>query len=89
VIDFERNYYGADFRWTGKELLPNTMISAGIALDMMDEDRKGFKTLMQKISMVSKVLYAVMKTILCGILILITSIMAVFTDMAFRYRRTL
>jgi hypothetical protein len=21
VIDFERNYYGADFRWTGKELL--------------------------------------------------------------------
>ncbi|WP_339352335.1 TonB-dependent receptor [Acinetobacter beijerinckii] len=43
VIDFERNYYGADFRWTGKELLPNTMISAGIALDMMDEDRKGFK----------------------------------------------
>ncbi|MNH61772.1 Hemin receptor precursor [compost metagenome] len=43
VIDFERNYYGADFRWTGKELLPNTMISAGIALDMMDEDRKGFE----------------------------------------------
>ncbi|MEQ1160838.1 TonB-dependent receptor [Acinetobacter calcoaceticus] len=43
VIDFERNYYGADFRWTGKELLPNTTISAGIALDMMDEDRKGFE----------------------------------------------
>lgn len=43
VIDFERNYYGADFRWTGKELLPNTTISAGVALDMMDEDRKGFE----------------------------------------------
>lgn len=43
VIDFERNYYGADFRWTGKELLPNTTISAGIALDVMDEDRKGFE----------------------------------------------
>lgn len=42
VIDFDRNYYGADFRWTGKELLPNTSISAGIALDAMDEDRKGY-----------------------------------------------
>lgn len=43
VIDFERNYYGADFRWTGKELLPNTMLSVGVALDAMDEDRKGFE----------------------------------------------
>ncbi|UGQ26911.1 TonB-dependent receptor family protein [Acinetobacter calcoaceticus] len=43
VIDFERNYYGADFRWTGKELLPNTTISVGVALDTMDEDRKGFE----------------------------------------------
>lgn len=43
VIDFERNYYGADFRWTGKELLPNTTLSAGVALDMMDEDRKGYE----------------------------------------------
>lgn len=43
VIDFERNYYGADFRWTGKELLPNMTISAGVALDAMDEDRKGFE----------------------------------------------
>ncbi|ENX42139.1 hypothetical protein F886_03780 [Acinetobacter sp. NIPH 542] len=42
VIDFERNYYGADFRWTGKELLPNTTFSAGIALDNMDEDRQGY-----------------------------------------------
>ncbi|WP_416041065.1 TonB-dependent receptor family protein [Acinetobacter lactucae] len=43
VIDFERNYYGADFRWTGKELLPNTTLSVGAALDTMDEDRKGFE----------------------------------------------
>ncbi|WP_347019534.1 TonB-dependent receptor family protein [Acinetobacter calcoaceticus] len=43
VIDFERNYYGADFHWTGKELLPNTTVSVGVALDTMDEDRKGFE----------------------------------------------
>jgi len=43
VIDFERNYYGADFRWTGKELLPNTTVSVGVAIDTMDEDRKGFE----------------------------------------------
>ncbi|MBR7717846.1 TonB-dependent receptor family protein [Acinetobacter nosocomialis] len=43
VIDFDRNYYGADFRWIGKELLPNTTVSLGVALDAMDEDRKGFE----------------------------------------------
>ncbi|ENW02730.1 TonB-dependent receptor [Acinetobacter beijerinckii] len=43
VIDFERNYYGADFRWTGKELIPNTTFSAGVAVDSMDEDRKGYE----------------------------------------------
>lgn len=43
VIDFERDYYGADFRWTGKELVPNTTLSVGVALDAMDEDRKGFE----------------------------------------------
>ncbi|MBF6901225.1 TonB-dependent receptor family protein [Acinetobacter baumannii] len=43
VIDFERNYYGADFRWTGKELLPNTTLIVGVALDAIDEDRKGFE----------------------------------------------
>lgn len=42
VIDFDRNYYGADFRWTGKELLPNTTLSVGVAVDAMDEDRKGY-----------------------------------------------
>lgn len=43
VIDFERNYYGADFRWTGKELLLNTTFSAGFAVDTMDEDRQGYE----------------------------------------------
>ncbi|QSB52974.1 TonB-dependent receptor [Acinetobacter calcoaceticus] len=43
VIDFERNYYGTDLRWIGKELLPNTTVSVGVALDAMDEDRKGFE----------------------------------------------
>ena len=43
VIDFQRNYYGADLRWTGKDLLPNTQFSVGVALDNMDEDRKGFE----------------------------------------------
>lgn len=43
VIDFKRDYYGADFRWTGKELLPNTAVSLGVALDAMDEDRKGYQ----------------------------------------------
>nr|WP_324647360.1 TonB-dependent receptor [Acinetobacter sp. MD2] len=42
VIDFDRNYYGLDLRWTGKEFLPNTTISAGLALDRMNEDRKGY-----------------------------------------------
>lgn len=42
VIDFDRDYYGADFRWTGKELLPNTTLVAGVALDRMVEDRKGY-----------------------------------------------
>ena len=43
VIDFNRTYYGADFRWTGKELLPHTTLSAGVALDAMNEDRKGYE----------------------------------------------
>lgn len=42
VIDFDRDYYGADFRWTGKEVLPNTTLVAGVALDRMTEDRKGY-----------------------------------------------
>lgn len=43
VINFKRNYYGADFRWTGKELLPNTTVSVGVALDAMKEDRQGYQ----------------------------------------------
>lgn len=43
VIDFDRDYYGADFRWTGKELLPNTTFIAGLAFDQMHEDRQGYE----------------------------------------------
>lgn len=43
VIDFDRIYYGTDLRWTGKELLPNTTLSIGMALDAMDEDRQGYE----------------------------------------------
>lgn len=43
VIDFDRDYYGADFRWTGKDILPNTRISLGLAVDQMDEDRRGYE----------------------------------------------
>ena len=43
VIDFSRDYYGLDLRWTGKDLLPNTRFTAGFAFDYMDEDRKGFE----------------------------------------------
>jgi len=43
VIDFKRDYYGADFRWTGKDLFPNTQFSAGVAIDAMNEDRQGYQ----------------------------------------------
>jgi iron complex outermembrane receptor protein len=43
VIDFSRDYYGTDLRWTGKDLLPNTRLTAGLAFDSMDEDRKGYE----------------------------------------------
>ncbi|MGB8483675.1 MAG: TonB-dependent receptor [Acinetobacter bohemicus] len=43
VIDFSRDYYGADLRWTGKDLLPNTRFTAGFAFDAMDEDRQGYE----------------------------------------------
>lgn len=43
VIDFKRDYYGADFRWTGKDLLPYTQFSAGVAIDAMNEDRQGYQ----------------------------------------------
>ena len=43
VIDFSRDYYGTDLRWTGKDLLPNTRFSVGVAYDAMDEDRQGYE----------------------------------------------
>ncbi|WP_318342299.1 MULTISPECIES: TonB-dependent receptor [Acinetobacter] len=43
VIDFKRDYYGADFRWTGKDLLTYTQFSAGVAIDAMNEDRQGYQ----------------------------------------------
>lgn len=43
VIDFSRDYYGTDIRWTGKDLLPDTRLTAGLAFDYMDEDRKGYE----------------------------------------------
>ena len=43
VIDFSRDYYGTDIRWTGKNLLPNTRVTAGLAFDYMDEDRQGYE----------------------------------------------
>ena len=85
VIDFERNYYGTDFRWTGKELLPNTTLSIGVALDAMDENVKALKILMRMVFMASKVIYAVMKTILYGILTHIYKLHGSFINMAFRY----
>lgn len=43
VIGFSRDYYGTDLRWTGKDLLPNTRLTAGLAFDYMDEDRQGYE----------------------------------------------
>lgn len=43
VIDFDRQFYGTDLRWTGKEILPGTRLIAGIAVDAMNEDRKGYQ----------------------------------------------
>ncbi len=41
VIDFDRDYYGADFRWTGRGFTQYDLV-AGVALDRMTEDRKGY-----------------------------------------------
>lgn len=43
VIDFDRDYYGADLRWTGRDLLLNTTFIAGLAFDQMREDRQGYE----------------------------------------------
>ncbi|OTG90494.1 TonB-dependent receptor family protein [Acinetobacter sp. ANC 3813] len=43
VIDFDRNFYGTDLRWTGKELMPNLKLIAGVAIDAMTEERRGYE----------------------------------------------
>ncbi|RKG48431.1 TonB-dependent receptor [Acinetobacter cumulans] len=43
VIDFDRNFYGTDLRWTGKELLPNLKLIVGVAIDAMTEERRGYE----------------------------------------------
>ena len=43
VIDFDRNFYGTDIRLTGKEILPNLKLIAGVAIDGMTEERYGYE----------------------------------------------
>lgn len=45
VVDFERNYTGADLRWTWRRSLDYgpLEVNAGVAFDRMDEDRRGFE----------------------------------------------
>lgn len=43
VIDFDRNFYGTDIRWTGKDVLPNLKLIAGVAIDGMTEERYGYE----------------------------------------------
>ncbi len=43
VIDFDRNFYGTDIRWIGKEVLPNLKLIAGVAIDSMTEERYGYE----------------------------------------------
>lgn len=43
VIDFDRNFYGTDLRWTGKDILPDIQLIAGLAFDAMTEDRKSYQ----------------------------------------------
>jgi iron complex outermembrane recepter protein len=43
VINFDRNYFGTDMRWTNRDMLKNTQFVLGLAFDAMKEDRKGFQ----------------------------------------------
>lgn len=43
VIDFDRNFYGTDVRWTGKDILPNLKLITGVAIDGMSEERRGYQ----------------------------------------------
>jgi iron complex outermembrane receptor protein len=45
VIDLDRNYWGADLRWTRRTTLAGAPleITAGLAYDRLDEDRRGIE----------------------------------------------
>jgi iron complex outermembrane receptor protein len=43
VIDFDRNFFGADLRWTGREIVPDLQLIAGLAVDALSEERKGYQ----------------------------------------------
>lgn len=43
VIDFDRNFYGIDLRWKGQSIWPDTQLIAGLAVDAMTENRKGYQ----------------------------------------------
>jgi iron complex outermembrane recepter protein len=45
VVDFERDYHGAEARWTFKRLLSNgpLLLHAGLTADRLKEQRKGFE----------------------------------------------
>lgn len=43
VIDFDRDYYGADLRWNIERLWSNVDLSVGVALDHMQDDRQSYE----------------------------------------------
>lgn len=45
VIDLQRLYYGADLRWTARDVIPGqqSTLIAGLAYDAMQEQRQGFE----------------------------------------------
>ena len=45
VVDFERNYSGADLRWTWRQNLHSGLLelNAGLAFDRMTEERRGYE----------------------------------------------
>ena len=71
MINFKRDYYGTDFRWTGKNLCPKTQFTAGVSIDAMNEDRQGFQNFNDQGIKGLWVLCAEMSEIIYGILILI------------------
>lgn len=49
VIEFDRDFYGTDMRWTGKDILPNLKLVGGVAIDGMSEARQGYQNFIGKI----------------------------------------